>query len=58
MKVGFAVPCGGRRELVMDAAESKCLVESLARLILCQKAQLLGALGECGQDREVLSILE
>jgi hypothetical protein len=46
LKVGFVVPCGGQRELVMDAAELKRLVESVARLTLGQKAQLLGALRE------------
>jgi transposase-like protein len=42
----------------MDAAELKRLVESVARLTLGQKAQLLGALREGGQDGQVLSILE
>jgi transposase-like protein len=58
VKVGSTAPSGGRLELVMNAAELKRLLVSVARLTSGQKAELLTALAAGGHDEEVRSILE
>ena len=58
VKVGSTVPCGGQRELVMDAVELKRLLISVTRLTSGQKAELLAALNAGGHGEEVRAILE
>ena len=58
VKVGSTAPCGGQRELVMDAVELKRLLISVTRLTSGQKAELLAALNAGGHGEEVRAILE